>query len=59
MKNYAEMTDFEINCLVAEATGHRPLISQYGWKGSQVGDYTKVIAIGQTERVLSTGATIR
>ncbi|WP_016594353.1 phage protein NinX family protein, partial [Yersinia pestis] len=42
MKNYAEMTDFEINCLVAEATGHRPLISQYGWKGSQVGDYTKV-----------------
>ncbi len=24
MKNYAEMTDFEINCLVAEATGHRP-----------------------------------
>ncbi|MFJ7174461.1 DUF2591 domain-containing protein [Citrobacter freundii] len=46
MKNYSEMTDFEINCLVAEATGHRPLISQYGWKGSQEGDYTAVVAIG-------------
>ncbi|EAA8275207.1 DUF2591 domain-containing protein [Salmonella enterica subsp. enterica serovar Newport str. CFSAN000898] len=46
MKNYSEMTDFEINCLVAEATGHRPLISQYGWKGSQEGDHKAVIAIG-------------
>ncbi|ELC8835327.1 DUF2591 domain-containing protein [Salmonella enterica] len=46
MKNYSEMTDFEINCLVAEATDQRPLISQYGWKGSQEGDYKAVIAIG-------------
>lgn len=59
MKNYSEMTDFEINCLVAEATGHRPLISQYGWKGSQEGDYTAVVAIGRTEPEPSTGVTIR
>lgn len=45
-KNYSEMTDFEINCLVAEATGHQPLNSSYGWKGMQDDGCTAVIAKG-------------
>lgn len=46
MKKYDEMTDFEINCLVAESTGHHPLNSNYGWKGMQNEGCTSVIAKG-------------
>lgn len=45
--DYSKMSDFEINCLVAEATGHSPLDAEHGYAGLQAeGDITAAIVRG-------------
>lgn len=36
--DYSQLSDFEINCLVAEATGHKPLSAEQGYEGLQEKD---------------------
>jgi len=43
--NYSEMSDFEINCFVAEELGMKPF-STLGWKGAQEGKFTAAISKG-------------
>lgn len=33
--DYSKLSDFEINCLVAEATGHKPFSAELGYQGLQ------------------------
>ena len=44
--NYSEMSDFEINILVAQVTGHKPLDPMNGWKGLQEHPFTAAICKG-------------
>ncbi|ELK6656017.1 DUF2591 domain-containing protein [Citrobacter freundii] len=45
--DYSKLSDFEINCLVAEATGHSPLDAEHGYAGLQAeGDITAAIVRG-------------
>ena len=45
--DYSKMSDFEINCLVAEATGHKPFSEKDGYAGLQEpGDITAAIVRG-------------
>lgn len=45
--DYSKMSDFEINCLVAEATGHKPFSDDEGYAGLQrAGDITAAIVKG-------------
>ncbi|HEJ7098724.1 TPA: DUF2591 family protein [Serratia marcescens] len=48
MTDYSKMSDFEINCLVAEMIGHRPLDAELGYAGLQEkGDITAAIVRGK------------
>ncbi|HFK5791750.1 TPA: phage protein NinX family protein [Enterobacter asburiae] len=45
--DYSKLSDFEINCLVAEATGHKPFNAELGYQGLQEpGDITAAIVRG-------------
>nr|WP_318375396.1 phage protein NinX family protein [Enterobacter sp.] len=45
--DYSKLSDFEINCLVAEATGHKPFNPELGYQGLQEpGDITAAIVRG-------------
>ncbi|ECO5948701.1 DUF2591 domain-containing protein [Salmonella enterica] len=45
--NYSKLSDFEINCLVAKATGHKPLDAEVGYQGTQeTGNITAAIVRG-------------
>jgi hypothetical protein len=44
--DYSQMTDFEINILVAKTTGHKPLDPMNGWKGLQEHPFTAAICKG-------------
>lgn len=45
--DYSKLSDFEINCLVAEATGHKPFDAEMGYQGTQEpGDITAAIVRG-------------
>ena len=43
--DYSKLSDFEINKLVAIATGHKQF-SSLGWQGLQEGDFSAVIVRG-------------
>lgn len=45
MNDYSKLSDFEINKLVAIATGHKQF-SSLGWQGLQDGDFNAVIVRG-------------
>ncbi|MGQ6183079.1 phage protein NinX family protein [Serratia sp. IR-2025] len=48
MTDYSKMSDFEINCLVAEMIGYLPLDAELGYAGSQEeGDITAAIVRGK------------
>lgn len=48
MTDYSKMSDFEINCLVAEMIGYRPLDAELGYAGLQEeGDITAAIVRGK------------
>ncbi|MEP8944681.1 phage protein NinX family protein [Enterobacter ludwigii] len=43
--DYSQLSDFEINKLVAIATGHKKF-NDLGWQGTQEGNYSSVIVKG-------------
>lgn len=47
--DYSKLSDFEINCSIAEMTGHKPLSEEQGYAGLQKGNITAAIVRGPSK----------